>query len=379
MKKIVFVIESLHIGGAEKSLVTLLQNLDYKRYDVDLITFQKGGIFFEIVPKEVNRILIKLPMLSLFDRLKFAIKRNKNSEMHGAQLFWPIIKKYLKKHPEKYYAAIAYNQGFSTYFTAEFIVADTKYAWLNTDYQKAGYQTAFDYPIYEKFNKVIVVSAEAKESFNIALRNIGKKVPIEVIKDITDKKNMEVQACRPLKTKFRADTINILSVGRLVAPKGFTMAVSACHLLRSKGHNINWYILGEGTDRKKLEQQINTENLQESFFLLGADKNPYPYMKACDIYVQTSLFEGLGLTVIEASYLNKPIVCTNFPTVHGILKEEETGLIAEMNAESIAAQIERLILDEELRESLTTNLSRLKNTDMEESLRNFNNLIRLDH
>ena len=100
-------------------------------------------------------------------------------------------------------------------------------------------------------------------------------------------------------------------------------------------------------------------------------------MKACDIYVQTSLFEGLGLTVIEASILRKPIVCTNFPTAFGILKDGETGLIAEMTAESIAENIERLINDVELKNKLIANLSQQKNKDKEESLNKIDQLLKL--
>lgn len=379
MKKIVFVIESLHLGGAEKSLVTLLQNLDYKRYDVDLITFQKDGIFKDLVPVEVNHIMIDLPQLTFFDRIKFALKRKKNTQTHNAQLFWPFIRKHLKKHSVEYDVAIAYNQGFSTYFTAECLVAKTKYAWLNTDYQKAGYQIHLDYPVYKKFKKVIVVSPEGKESFSGALEQIGKRLPVEIIKDITDRKTLEAQANQPLKRKFRSDVVNIVSVGRLASPKGFSLAVSACALLKMRGYNINWYVIGEGAERKPLEQKIKNELLQDDFFLLGADNNPYPYMKACDIYVQTSLFEGLGLTVIEAAYLNKPIVCTNFPTVHGILKDEETGLIAEMSAESIASKIERLILDGKLQNYLSQNLAMSQNNDMAESMEKFADLINIQN
>lgn len=377
MKKIVFVIESLHLGGAEKSLVTLLQNLDYKRYDVDLITFQKGGIFTDLVPQEVQQIFIELPKLSFFDRLKFAIKRKTNPEIHDAQLFWPFIKKHLKRRLEAYNVAIAYNQGFSTYFTSDFVLAETKYSWLNTDYQKAGYQIHLDYPVYKKFKKVIVVSPEGKESFNGALEYIGKRLPVEIIKDITDRKALEAQANHTLKRKFRSDVVNIVSVGRLASPKGFSLAVSACALLKMRGYNINWYVIGEGAERKPLEQKIKNELLQDDFFLLGADNNPYPYMRACDIYVQTSLFEGLGLTVIEAAYLNKPIVCTNFPTVHGILRDEETGLIAEMSAESIASKIERLILNKELRKHLSSSLAKLANKDKELTLQQVEKLLNI--
>jgi glycosyltransferase involved in cell wall biosynthesis len=164
-------------------------------------------------------------------------------------------------------------------------------------------------------------------------------------------------------------------VGRLVTSKGFHLAIKSCKILLDKDYPIKWYLVGEGSERKNLQKLINENHLENHFFLIGADSNPYPYMKNATIYVQTSLFEGLGLTVVEANYLNKPIVSTNFPTVHGILKAGKTGLIAKMNAKSIANQIEILINDVPLREKFIKNSSMEENNDKEETLKKINNLL----
>lgn len=369
-KHIVFVIESLQLGGAEKSLVTLLQNLDYTIYAVDLITFHSGGFFHDLLPAQVNHRVVSFPSLSFSDRIRYKSRRFSNKDnVHHAQLLWPIISKYFNVQSKFYDIAIAYNQGLATYYTSEFIQAKVKYAWLNTDYKKAGYKISLDYPFYSNFNKVITVSPEAEASFKQALNENGKTIEVDIIKDITDKKIIHQQAEKPLKTNFDSSKINIVSVGRLAAPKGFHLAVEACKILKENGYDINWYVIGEGSERQRLEELIQSHKLTNNFFLLGADTNPYPYMKACDIYVQTSLFEGLGLTVIEASYLNKPIVCTNFPTVYGIIENEETGLITEMNATAISNRVERLIKCKKLRAKFSTNLEILENKDKELSLK----------
>lgn len=375
-KRIVFVIESLHLGGAEKSLVTLLQNLDYNLYAVDLITFHKAAFFREFVPTEVNQIQIAFPTLSLLDRLCFAIKKKRRKKLHPAQLFWPIVSSYFRRLEKQYDIAIAYNQGFATYFVAEKILATKKLAWLNTDYQEAGYEFEKDKEFYTKFNKVVTVSPEAEESFRKAFQKSLTVIETEIIKDISDDKIIKEQANKHLAFNFNPLEINIVSVGRLISYKGFHLAIEACKILKEKEYPVNWYIVGEGTERSSLENEIESNKLTECFNLLGADPNPYPYMKACDIYVQTSLFEGLGLTVIEASILQKPIVCTNFPTAFGILKDNETGLIAEMTAESIAENIERLINDVELKNKLIANLSQQKNKDKEESLSKIEQLLK---
>lgn len=367
-KKIVFVIESLHLGGAEKSLVTLLNLLDYSKLDVDLILFNKDGFFNALLPKQVSVINENYPKLSLVERLSFAVKRKRNKTRHPAQLLWSLIKNKFRTHEKTYDIAIAYNQGFATYFTEKYINADKKLAWINTDYPKAGYYLPIDYPIYKKYNHVVCVSEESKITFTRALEMIKEKLDVVMVKDITDASIISKQAEEIPQYQFDDNKINILTVARLSKPKALHLTIEACKILKAKHATINWYIVGEGSERENLEALIKANQLESNMHLLGAFPNPYPYMKACDIYVQTSLFEGLGLTLIEASYLNKPIVTTNFPTAFSIINDGETGLIAEMTAESIAEKIDRLILDKTLQERLISNLEKQENTDKEKSL-----------
>lgn len=373
-KKIIFVIESLHLGGAEKSLVTLLNNLDYSRYCVDLLLFNKDGIFLEFVPDTVNIIFLNYPKLSFVKRVNFFIKRKTKIRFHHSQLYWDLIKYQFNELKCNYDYAVAYNQGFATYFTDQYIKSKKKYAWINTDYIKAGYNIKFDYPIYCSFNKIVVVSLQAEINFLKACSTIKKKLPTVVINDIVDKEILLKQANLVPKINFDKSKINIVSVGRLAKAKGFELSIGACEILVRKGFAINWYIVGEGSERQKLEQLCLGKGLVENIFFLGADSNPYPYMKQADIYVQTSLFEGLGLTVIEASYLNKPIVSTNYPTVYSILKNEETGLIVEMNSNIIASNIERIIIDGLLKNTLIENLKLVVNRDKEVTLKKVNDL-----
>jgi len=368
MKNLIFVIESLHIGGAEKSLISLLQNLDYNNYNVTLVTFIPDGYFRELVPAHVKTIQLRYPEFSLLDRVKFAFQRKTKSNYHSAQLYWSIAKDKFNTLDVTYDVAIAYNQGFATYFTNKYIKAAKKLAWLNTDYTKAGYNIGFDFPIYKNFEAVVAVSPEAKIGLENQLQRIAKTLPITVIKDISDPKVIKEQAKEPIPKPFDENRINIVSVGRLASYKGFPMAVEACKLLLQRGHLITWYLIGEGSERKKLELQIENLGIQENFILVGADTNPYRYVARAAIYVQTSLFEGLGLTVIEAALLCKPIVSTNFPSVQGILEDEKTGLIVPMNPNDIATGIERLINNKDLNAKLVQNLSLQENKSKEQTL-----------
>lgn len=377
MKNLVFVIESLDLGGAEKSLVTLLQNIDYKKYNVDLILFKKNGVFEKLVPQEVTVLYKNSLKLTIIERFEYKLRKQFNrNNLHPAQVLWQIIQSNFKYETKEYDIAFAYSQGFTTYFVDRYIKASKKFAWLNTDYQKTGYKIEFDYPIYKNYDGVVAVSPQSKQTLENELNRIQKKLKIKIIKDISDKKVIIQKSHEPFPNVFKTNTINIVTVGRLSKDKGLHLVVESCRKLVDKSYFIHWYIVGEGTERATLEKLIKKQELTKHITLVGMIDNPYLYMKACDIYAQTSLFEGLGLTVIEAAYLNKPIVCTNFPAVYDTLKDGETGLIAQMNSDSLTDKIELLINDMDLKNRLVNNLSKLENADKEQTLMQFECLIK---
>ena len=369
---VIFVIESLGLGGAEKSLVTLLRNLDYSKYQVDLLMITEDGIFEKDVPNEVSiiryNIFEKVNILyKTYLRFQYFIARKIIVHLHDAEKHWKIFGNTLTPLTKKYDVAIAYSQGFCTYFTATKILADKKYAWVNIDYKKAGYNLKFDLPYYKKFNAVITVSNEVKNGLKVELNNLNETLPFEIIKDITDKEILLKQSLE-YNCDFDAEKINIVTVGRLAKQKGMFLAVKACKKIIDAGFEIHWYIIGEGNDRTSLEKLIQKYNLSDSISLKGAIKNPYPFIKTCDIYVQTSLFEGLCLTLIEAACLCKPIVTTNFPTAYTIIDNEETGIICEMTPDAVANSVIRLIKDNSLKEKFINNLTKMENNAKQDSL-----------
>ncbi|WKB80787.1 glycosyltransferase [Cellulophaga lytica] len=379
-KSILFIIESLHCGGAEKSLVTLLNNIDLIKYNVDLLILKKGGEFEKFVPKEIEVNTIKIKESNLlskfFFKMKFFILRKTHKDVHNAQLFWKAYSNQFINQKKEYDLAIGYNQGFSTYYTIEKVQAKSKLSWLNTDYKKAGYVISEDINYYKKLNKVICVSEENEASFLSELKTINNKIKTVVIKDITDKKVIQKLSLENISENISNSSFtSIITVGRLAKAKGYELAIEACSILIKNGVNVKWFVIGEGPERINLEKLIVTYKLEEHFILLGFKENPYPYIKAADIYVQTSLFEGLGLSVIEASFLNKPIVATNFPSVYNIIENKKTGLITDMTPSAISAAVKLYINDDEFKTTIVNNLSSLENTDKEKSLEKINNLI----
>jgi len=365
MKKVLFFVESLHCGGAEKSLLSLLNNMDYTDYDVKLMVFKKGGEFEKFVPKHIKIESVNYKA-GVIERLKFKLLRladlsNKN---HNAQLFWKSVKKRIPKNENHYDIAISWGQGFATYYVSQKINATKKLAWVNIDYKKAGYNWKIDLGLYQQFDKIVGVSEFVEKS----MQKFLPKEQVISIRNIIDPDEIKTRGKLPKITTFNTDKINIVSVGRLAKQKGFELAIRAIKELKNEKYNVHLYIIGEGPERDFIQKEIETTKTQDYCTLLGFRENPYPYMNDCDIYLQSSWFEGLGRTIIEAGLLCKPIVTTNFPTAHSILKNDETGMIVEMTPIAIANALKKLIDNPKFMETLTLNLSKQEDKEKAKTL-----------
>ncbi|WP_318344733.1 glycosyltransferase [Flagellimonas baculiformis] len=365
MKKILFLIESLHLGGAEKSLISLLNNIDLSRYDLEILLYKQGGEFEKFVPKDVKKSYIDY-VPSIGERLKFKVFKllNTNRKYHNAQLLWKSIKSSIPEHERQYDIAIAWGQGFATYFVSKKVRASKKIAWVNIDYEKAGYYAPQDELIYKEFDKIIGVSPFVKEEMKKTYPNYS----VMFIRDIVDEVEIYSWSQQKKEIEFNTEELNIVSVGRLAKQKSFQFAIEAIDIVNKKGHKAHLYIIGEGPERGYLESLISEKGMSGQVTLLGYLENPFPYIKDCDIYLQSSIFEGLGRTIIEAGILNKPIVTTNFPTASQILTNNETGIIVGMEPSEIASGIIRLISDNDLKERLVKNLREQSQKETQKTL-----------
>ena len=369
-KQVLFFIESLQCGGAEKSIVSLLPILDYTRVDVELLLMQRGGIFEQYVPKQVRIIDFKQqvkPWLFWIYQAIFSLRLRWNRligrKEHGAESRWKTMHRAytpLKKH---YDVAIAYQQGFPTYYIIDMVSAAKKCTWINADITQVGYKAAFNRPFYKKADVIVPVSERLKD-----ILYASDYVPKEKLFPIYDIVNPILirSMAQEQPTTLLNDELKIITVGRLVHLKGYDLAVETARILQDRGLLFTWYLIGDGAERTKIESLIEKYNL-DNVKLLGEQANPYPYMRECDIYVQTSRFEGFGLTIAEAKILHKPIVSTNFPVVYDQITDGVNGLIADLNPDSLAEQILRLASHVELRESIVRHLKQEQNntTEME--------------
>lgn len=362
-KRVLFLIDSLTCGGAEKSLISLLPLLDYSQIDVDLLMFKRGGVFEKYVPQQVRVISHRLYGSGFVDRLSqrlhqmcFSWNLRFGKKRHGAETHWRAMHQAVIPLERQYDVAIAYQQGMPTFFLATKVNAVKKVAWINADVLAAGYDMDYCKQFYDKMDAVVAVSQKLFDLLSVRASWMQDKLHCvydiinpEVVRTLAQE---QVTDMNPV-----GDALSIVTVGRLTKPKNHLLALDAAHILKDNGLDFKWYFVGEGEMRTAIEQRIADLGLADNVILLGLKENPYPYMAKADVYVQTSAFEGFGMTIAEAKMLQRPVVSTNFDVIHDQIVDHQNGLIADMTPQSVAEKILELIADEELRSSISKSLA----------------------
>ncbi|KIV75321.1 MULTISPECIES: glycosyltransferase [Bacillus] len=382
MKDILVASFDMEVGGVERSLISMLEGFDYKKYAVDLMLYRHQGDFMELVCNKVN-LLEEVPQYTTFRKsigetlkdkeygigfsrilskinTRFAGKAKGIVETgyYQMQLMWKYAIPFLPKLDKEYDVAISYL--WPHYFVADKVKAKKKIAWIHTDYSTIETDIEMDLKVWNKFDCIVAVSEACKNSFlkkYSALKN--KVIVMENITSpqfIRDMANEEIDTPMLLDNRFK-----VITVARLSHAKGIDNAVRALRILKDKGYeNIAWYVVGYGGDETMIKNLIRDLKLENSFVLLGKQINPYPYIKEADLYVQPSRYEGKAVTVGEAQILAKPVLITNYTTANSQVKNGVDGYITELSVEGIADGIEKLYKDATVRKQLANNCS---NTD----------------
>ncbi|MGM9869616.1 MAG: glycosyltransferase [Sodaliphilus sp.] len=364
-KKVLILSDSLGCGGSEQSLVSMLSTLDYSKVDVDLWLRDRNGIFERYLPNNVNVITFNpIPNNRLgywFAQKLYSLDlRVFGSKKHTAEMLWSRVEKYVSPLEKVYDVAISFQQGYPTFYLATKVNAKKKATRVNIDMEKANYNQDFCRKYYDMCDTVVAISDAIKNQL-YSSDYVSDKSKVKVIYNVFSVSFIQRMAEEP---GFCDDYkgLRIVTTGRLVEQKGYGLAVKAAEILKKQGLYFRWYFIGEGEKRVELESMIAERKLQDDVILLGMQPNPYPFMKNCDIYVQTSLFEGFGRTVTEAKINHCPIVSTNFPSIYDQMEDGKNGLIVEMDADKIAEKILLIAKNETLRNSLIKAVSEEKYT-----------------
>lgn len=385
-KNILFIMSNLWCGGAEKALISLLENIDYEKYKVDLFLFKHEGMFLKSLPKEVN-LLPEEPNYKYFDMsiknalpillrnrqikiaiariLYFIVERIEKNKNILSQRVWKYVSTSFKKLDKEYDLAIGFLEKNPIFFCVDKVYANKKVGWIHNDYEKLGIHYKIDCKYFDKLDRVFTVSDECLNilkrrfpQYNDKFRVMHNIIPERTIKRLSTEIVEDI--------KFNNKCINIVSIGRLTYQKGFDIAIDACKILVDKKYKIQWIIIGDGEERKLLQHKLEENNLTNNFILIGLRDNPYKYVSNSDIYVQPSRFEGKSIAIDEAKILAKPIVTTNFSTVVDQIENNKNGIIVEKTAESIAEGIEKIIIDNNLKNNLIGNLIKEENRSANE-------------
>lgn len=376
MTKILFMMINMNVGGMEKALLNMISEMDNKEYEVTILMLEKYGGFLEEIPSWVNIQYLEdynniKPMLNYPPKnvIRDLIKNNSYLRafnlmiMHiitklidDRTLFYKYVFKDYKSIEDIYDIAVAYAgpTDYITYYVLNKINAKRKFQWIHFDITKVGFNKKFARNNYKRFDKIFIVSEEAKEKLINCIPELSNNM--ETFKNIVSKNNIfsKINNQHPYNDNFKG--IRLITVGRLSEEKGQDILIPIVKRLNDDGYNIRWYCIGEGNLRKKCEELILKYEVGDKFILLGNINNPYNYINASDIYVQSSRHEGYCIALAEAKILNKPIVTTNFAGAREQIINNKTGLISECNENDIYNNIKKLLDSEELRNRFKKNL-----------------------
>lgn len=376
MKKLLFLGLSLNIGGAEKSLVNLLNMIDYSEYEVDLLLFKRQGPLMKQIPDGVN--LIKVHEI---DVLFQSVKETVGSKKFTAKDLWALAVRYFATFKEtmrwkqydqirlnrwidyyssyiprldkEYDVAIAYAGGETAYYMLDKVEAERKVYYFHSDYSKINIDANKEKQYVDRANRIITISDTCKNSLVKLFPE--KKEEIFVLQNLSSSKLIKKMAEEYVPDEFlKEDGLKIVSVGRLHEIKGYDMAIDAAKKMMDSGYKFKWVVVGEGEERANLEKQIQKNGLSERFILVGIRENPYPYIKSADILAQTSRFEGKSVVLDEAKILKTPVLATDYNSAHDQICDGKDGVIVEMSADGISRGI--MELDQEKISKLKANI-----------------------
>ncbi|MBS4205805.1 glycosyltransferase [Bacillus sp. FJAT-49754] len=365
-------VTNMNIGGVEKSLLSLLSAIPKDKYDITLILLEKKGGFLESIPNwvkieesnwfsDVKPIIMQPPQQTvknfLYNKQFLKIPSFINAYFiskyfNNRHFYYQNVLKSIPNNPNKYDIAISY-QGptdIIDYYIAYKVTAHKKISWVHFDVSKHRINEKLYKKLYRSFEKVFVVSKQAKNNLIDKVPSLAKKT--EVFMNIIPKDLIKEMSQVPIKFDDDYRGLKIVTVGRLSKEKGQDMAIKVLSRLRDEGYEVRWYCIGEGNERKEYEQLIHMYGLKNDFVLLGAKTNPYPYIFQADIYVQTSRHEGYCITLAEAKYLKKPIVTSNFIGAYEQIENDVTGIIVS-NEEELYSKIKYIIDHKREREKLS--------------------------
>lgn len=377
MKPRIFInMHYMALGGAERALLGLLNAIDTNRVDVDLFLNQHSGEFMPLIPDKINLLpekkgynAIERPMKTilkegqlgvLFGRLKAKWQHNnyykslsnslKSFDSSTFQYVADCVEPFLPSlnNLGEYDLAISFMQPHNIVLNK--VKARKKLAWIHTDYSAVHFNAEKELPIWSRYDHIVSISPECTKAFLTMFPTLKDKI-IE-IENILSPIFVRQQANVDTTSIYNNfDGVKLLSVGRICYAKNYDNIPDIANKIKQSGIKFKWYIIGPG-NHAEIDSLLNELDCNDVVEFLGAKSNPYPYMKACDIYVQPSRYEGKSVTVREAQMLCKPVVITNYATAKSQINHEVDGVIVPMDNDGISKGIIDFIHNKNLQDNI---------------------------
>lgn len=375
-----FFVQWMLCGGVENALIALTNELVSVGNDVTIYVIKEKGDFLnkvsdsvhlKAIPMDTN-LRTKIPVggtkitvrecldeHKYWEALQFVIKHNLNkNEFAELNVNLDEIPE-LKEH---YDIAVNYHMHspFLVWYLSERVTASKKYTWIHNDFETTKYSIDRLRQYLNCVDQFFAVSNQLVKEFINIFPEFKEKISTAL--NIVPKTEIVMKSEMFYPEEYKKDKfLKLLTVGRLEEQKGYDIAIDVCSKLKNAGLQFQWYILGEGTQRKTLETEIQKEHVEDCFHLLGTRMNPYPYFKNCDIYVQTSRHEGYVTTVSEAKIFKKPIVTTDVSGAREQLRNGINGSIVEINTNDIYMKLRELMESSKLRQKYILELEKSEN------------------
>lgn len=384
VKKVLFIIPALGNGGAEKSFISMLENLNSDKYKVDVFAIRPTGLIADMLPDYVNLIplperlvdfksSIKQSVLNLikkgdisgvFNRIMYTYTLWKYKKTNEAeQRAFRYYKKAFEGYFKHYDVAVSYLEKTTNYLVSEIIDAEIKIGYYHSDYNKLRLNSDLEKRLTGNLDYLVTVSDNCADILKTSLPEYADKV--RVVENIISRKALLEQAKEGNPFNDNFEGTRIVTVGRVSHEKGPDIAVETCRILCEKGYDVKWHLVGK-IDDETVVALAEKYNLSEKILFEELQTNPYKYIYNCDIYVQPSRFEGKSIAIEEAKALGKPVVTSAFTTAFSQIEQNRTGIVADaVSAEAIAEKIELLINNKDLYNTISSNLENYRSNEDE--------------
>lgn len=373
--RIIILMHYLELGGAEMALIGLLNALDPERVDVDLFVYSHQGPLIKFIPEWVN-LMPEVKAYSMIERpMGEALRNGQLGVIAGRMLAKWQCKLYRQRYPAKgddnaimqyigdcvtpwlpkINPSVEYDLCIS-FLTPHNIGRDKvrarkRLAWIHTDYETVSVNAKKEVSVWGAYDAIASISQDVAHSFVATFPSLEPQIiPIE---NILPEAYIRTRAEEFDVTFEIGKGITLLSIGRYVYQKNFDNVPDIVRRIIDTGiSDLKWYIIGYGGDEALIRRKISEAGMEEHVILLGKTENPYPYIKACDIYVQPSRYEGKSVTVREAQMLGKPVAVTAYPTAASQINDGIDGVIVPLDNEGCANALAEFIKNKDKQRSL---------------------------